>query len=81
MPFKGHFKKYIFGLTNTSQLGKFTTWGGIIGDDGLENIQIGSIGIGKAFTKLQQWTKHLKERGVILVICSKNNKEIAKAPF
>ena len=28
-----------------------TTWGGIIGDDGLENIQIGSLGIGKAFSE------------------------------
>lgn len=73
--FKGSFKKcLILDLDNT-------TWGGIIGDDGLENIQIGSLGIGKAFTKLQKWAKHLKERGVILAICSKNNEEIAKEPF
>lgn len=73
--FKGHFKKcLILDLDNT-------TWGGIIGDDGLENIQVGSLGIGKAFTKLQKWAKHLKERGVILAICSKNTEEVAKEPF
>lgn len=73
--FKGSFKKcLILDLDNT-------TWGGIIGDDGLENIQVGSLGIGKAFTKLQKWAKLLKERGVILAICSKNNEDIAKEPF
>ncbi|WP_083692390.1 HAD family hydrolase [Seonamhaeicola sp. S2-3] len=55
--------------------------GGIIGDDGLEKIQIGSLGIGKAFTKIQKWAKELKNRGIILAICSKNNEEIAKNPF
>lgn len=58
-----------------------TVWGGIIGDDGIENIEIGSLGIGKAFTELQSWAKQLKERGIILAICSKNNEEIAKEPF
>jgi len=73
--FKGHFKKcLILDLDNT-------TWGGIIGDDGIENIQVGSLGIGKAFTKLQKWAKLLKERGVILAICSKNTEEVAKEPF
>ncbi|MFZ9847532.1 MAG: HAD-IIIC family phosphatase [Flavobacteriales bacterium] len=58
-----------------------TTWGGIIGDDGLENIKIGDLGIGKAFSKLQTWAKALKERGVILCICSKNDEANAKEPF
>jgi len=58
-----------------------TTWGGIIGDDGLEKIQIGALGIGKAFTELQLWAKNLKERGIILAVCSKNTENIAKEPF
>jgi predicted enzyme involved in methoxymalonyl-ACP biosynthesis len=49
-----------------------TLWGGVIGDDGIENIQIGSLGIGKAFTEFQYWVKSLKERGIILAVCSKN---------
>ena len=58
-----------------------TMWGGIIGDDGIENIQIGSLGIGKAFTEFQYWAKKLKERGIILAVCSKNTESIAKTPF
>lgn len=58
-----------------------TTWGGIIGDDGMENIKIGDLGIGKAFSKLQTWAKALKERGIILAVCSKNDEANAKEPF
>lgn len=58
-----------------------TTWGGVIGDDGLENIQIGSLGIGKAFTEFQYWIKKLKNRGVIIAVCSKNTESVAKEPF
>ena len=58
-----------------------TTWGGVIGDDGMEGIQIGDFGIGKAFTELQSWAKELKKRGVILCVCSKNTDHIAREPF
>lgn len=58
-----------------------TTWGGIIGDDGLENIQVGLFGIGKAFTEFQYWIKKLKNRGIIVAVCSKNTESIAKEPF
>ncbi|WP_228377099.1 HAD-IIIC family phosphatase [Chryseobacterium sp. FH2] len=72
---EGKFKKcVILDLDNT-------TWGGIIGDDGLEKIQIGSLGIGKAFTEFQHWIKSLQKRGVILAVCSKNDEDKAKEPF
>lgn len=59
-----------------------TVWGGVIGDDGIENIQLGhGLGIGKAFTEFQQWAKKLKNRGIILAVCSKNNEDTAKEPF
>ena len=58
-----------------------TLWGGIIGDDGIENILIGDLGIGKAFTEFQLWIKQLKLRGIILAACSKNNEATAKEPF
>lgn len=71
----GKFKKcVILDLDNT-------TWGGIIGDDGIENIQIGSLGIGKAFTEFQYWIKKLKNRGIIVAVCSKNTESVAKEPF
>ena len=72
---RGIFKKcVILDLDNT-------LWGGIIGDDGLENIQIGDLGLGKAFTNLQLWLKNLKSRGIILAVSSKNTESIARVPF
>ena len=58
-----------------------TLWGGVIGDDGLEKIEIGDLGIGKAYTALQLWIKQLQMRGVLLVVCSKNTESVAKEPF
>jgi FkbH-like protein len=73
---KGQFKKcLILDLDNT-------VWGGVIGDDGLEGIQLGhGLGIGKAFTEFQMWVKKLKQRGIILCVASKNNEDTAKEPF
>ena len=58
-----------------------TLWGGVIGDDGLGGIEIGELGRGHAFLNLQKWLKQLKECGIILAVCSKNNEETAKEPF
>lgn len=71
----GRFKKCaILDLDNT-------LWGGVIGDDGLDGIQIGELGLGHAFSDFQLWLKELRERGIILAVCSKNNEDIAKEPF
>lgn len=58
-----------------------TIWGGVIGDDGMENIQIGELGMGHAYDAFQKWAKELRRRGVILAVCSKNEEAIAKQPF
>lgn len=73
---EGKFKKcLILDLDNT-------VWGGVVGDDGWENIQVGhGLGIGKAFTEFQQWVKKLKNRGIIITVCSKNDEDKAKKPF
>ena len=73
---KGKFKKcLILDLDNT-------VWGGVVGDDGLEGIQLGhGLGIGKAFTEFQMWVKKLKDRGIIICVCSKNDEDKAKEPF
>jgi len=73
---KGQFKKcLILDLDNT-------IWGGVIGDDGLEGIQLGhGLGIGKVFSEFQMWVKKLKQRGIIICIASKNDENIAKEPF
>lgn len=58
-----------------------TLWGGVIGDDGVEGIQLDSSGIGRAYTDVQKWALELKSRGIILCICSKNSEHLAKEPF
>ena len=58
-----------------------TLWGGIIGDDGLSGIEIGELGKGHVFSNFQLWLKQLKEFGIILCVCSKNEEVIAKEPF
>lgn len=58
-----------------------TLWGGVIGDDGMAGIQVGELGAGHAFSNLQLWLRELKNRGIILAVCSKNNEDTAKEPF
>ncbi|HUI21390.1 MAG TPA: HAD-IIIC family phosphatase [Methylocella sp.] len=59
-----------------------TLWGGVIGDDGIEGIVLGEgSAAGEAHLALQRYAKQLKERGVILAICSKNDPAIAEAAF
>jgi len=59
-----------------------TLWGGVIGDDGLEGIVLGEgSAAGEAHLALQRYAKQLKERGVILAVCSKNDNRTAEAAF
>jgi FkbH-like protein len=59
-----------------------TLWGGVIGDDGLQNLILGSEHpVGSAFRDFQQYVKNLQRRGIILAVCSKNDAENAKEGF
>ena len=59
-----------------------TLWGGVIGDDGMQGIKIGQGDAeGEAFTAFQNYALRLKERGVILAVCSKNDEKNAIEPF
>lgn len=59
-----------------------TLWGGVIGDDGMENIEIGhETPTAEAYTVFQRYVMDLKKRGVILAICSKNEEDIARSGF
>lgn len=50
-----------------------TLWGGVLGEDGISGIQIGNSYPGNAFLFFQQALLELKNSGVILSVCSKNN--------
>jgi FkbH-like protein len=59
-----------------------TLWGGVIGDDGVEGIELGSSSpTGEAFADWQHYLKGLGERGVILAVCSKNDPAVAETGF
>ncbi|HXQ53708.1 MAG TPA: HAD-IIIC family phosphatase [Stellaceae bacterium] len=59
-----------------------TIWGGVIGDDGLEGIELGQgSAVGEAFIAFQDYARQLMRRGVILAVCSKNDEANALAPF
>jgi FkbH-like protein len=52
-----------------------TLWGGIIGEDGLNGIQLSETGEGARYKDFQRRIRRLGEMGVILGIVSKNNEE------
>ncbi len=52
-----------------------TLWGGVVGEEGLAGIQLGTDGPGKAFFDFQKTIRRLKEEGVLLALSSKNNIE------
>lgn len=66
-------KGFVLDLDNT-------LWGGIIGDDGVENIVIGEeVAGGEAYIEFQRYLKEHKKLGVILNIDSKNDEKNALA--
>jgi FkbH-like protein len=59
-----------------------TLWGGVVGDDGLDGIEIGDTSPrGEAFKAFQQYLLSLTQRGILLAVCSKNDREKAVEPF
>lgn len=57
-----------------------TLWGGIVGDDGAENLEIGQeTSLGQVFSEFQGYVKSLKDIGVMLNVDSKNERENALA--
>lgn len=59
-----------------------TLWGGVIGDDGVDKIQIGrETPVAESYTAFQEFCLALQQRGILLAACSKNNEEIAKQGF
>lgn len=59
-----------------------TMWGGIIGDDGVENLEISiETPNGMAHVEYQSYLKQLSEIGILICICSKNDYNIAKSAF
>ena len=57
-----------------------TLWGGVVGDDGVEGIQVGpEVPTGQIYSEFQSYVKELKSIGVLLAVNSKNDEENAIA--
>ena len=66
-------KAFVLDLDNT-------LWGGVVGDDGPENLEIGKeTAEGEAYLAFQEYLKSHKDIGVLLNISSKNEEENALA--
>ncbi len=66
-------KAFVLDLDNT-------LWGGIVGDDGVENLDIGpEVPKGQVYSEFQNYLKEHKSLGVILNVNSKNEYENAIA--
>lgn len=59
-----------------------TLWGGVIGDDGVDNIHLGiETPKGMAYAEFQSYLKSISELGIMLNVCSKNEMDAAKSGF
>jgi FkbH-like protein len=58
-----------------------TLWGGVVGDDGVENLVLEGTAEGEAYLALQEHLLDLQRSGIVLAVCSKNEAEWARAPF
>jgi FkbH-like protein len=58
-----------------------TLWGGVVGEDGVHGIKLGEDYPGNVFVDFQKKIKLLKERGIALAICSKNDLSIVNEVF
>ncbi|MEY9870877.1 FkbH-like protein [Streptacidiphilus sp. MAP12-33] len=52
-----------------------TLWDGILGDDGPEGIAVGGSFRGEAFAAFQKVCRQIGSQGVLLAVCSKNDRE------
>ena len=59
-----------------------TLWGGVIGDDGVDRLVIGrETPLAEAYTAFQEYCLRLRDRGILLAVCSKNALSVAESGF
>jgi FkbH-like protein len=59
-----------------------TLWGGVVGEDGVHGLRLGAHSPeGEAYAAIQHYALELKQRGIVLAVCSKNNEADAREPF
>lgn len=61
--------------------GDHTLWGGVVGEDGAEHIELGQTGAGSAYLDFQAYLLELRRAGVLIGFSSKNTEADAWAAF
>ncbi|MFE0336717.1 HAD-IIIC family phosphatase [Streptomyces sp. NPDC058955] len=71
----GHLARHLTGRTKKALVCDLdgTLWGGVLGDDGQEGIEVGEGLRGEAFTAFQHVVRQLGSQGVLLAVASKND--------
>lgn len=55
-----------------------TMWGGVLGDDGVDGIEVSGSYRGEAFRAVQRTVKQIGSQGVLLAVVSKNDAELVR---
>ncbi len=58
-----------------------TLWAGVLGEDGIDGVVCGEQGLGWAHLQLQRWLLRLRQRGILLAVCSKNDEALVRDAF
>ena len=58
-----------------------TLWGGVIGEDGVSGLDLSEVGPGARYKDFQRRLKELRELGILLTVCSKNNEGEVREAF
>ncbi|WP_250284233.1 MULTISPECIES: HAD-IIIC family phosphatase [unclassified Frankia] len=76
----GHLARNIAGRTSKALVLDLdnTLWGGIVGDDGVEGIEVAGSYRGEAFRAVQKVVKQIGAQGVLLAAVSKNEADVVR---
>lgn len=79
----GHLARHLAGATKKVLALDLdgTTWGGVLGEDGLNGIEVADSFRGEAFQAFQRVAKQLGAQGVLLAAVSKNDLEPVREVF
>lgn len=58
-----------------------TLWGGVLGDDGVEGVELSGSPKGEAFNGVQRAVKQIGSQGVLVAVVSKNELDLVRAAF
>lgn len=74
----GHLARQVTGRTKKCLVLDLdnTLWGGVLGDDGIDGIELGDTRRGEAFLTFQRVVKQIGSQGILLAVVSKNEPDL-----